>query len=300
MFFALDIIFDDYPDTMQLRNCVVDLASNTFRYGKPSDLTSRCSNILVPEDWLTSPEIIDEKSATIRAAAWSIVWSIFRREGPHHPDDLVDLLGDQDQQNFDLLMNILARVLEGRPLCRCPILTSKRGRNSKGLVDKILQSTMGGYHVPVKATVFQADRRSEHEHSAADIARQGARIAFGNEVLRTAWSNGVFKVKNSTDPILARGCGLGDSHRIRPTFTYMFGTNDPPAFEDVPKGSEEDRLLPLYLPNRFINKNEVATSPRCFAKDLDLEEQGVVQLFRLLGCSAARPVRCADARTFGY
>lgn len=88
-----------------------------------------------------------------------------------------------DEENFKLLMNVFCRVLEGRPLCRCVILTSKRGRNSKGIVEKMLQSTMGDYHVPVRSTVFQTDRRSEHEHNAADAARIGARIGFGNEVL---------------------------------------------------------------------------------------------------------------------
>lgn len=177
-----------------------------------------------------------------------------------------------DEENFKLLMNVFCRVLEGRPLCRCVILTSKRGRNSKGIVEKMLQSTMGDYHVPVRSTVFQTDRRSEHEHNAADAARIGARIGFGNEVQGVPWSNAIFKNKNSSDPMLVRGCGVTDSKRAQPTLTFFFACNDPPVWEQPPKGSERDRLTVLYLPNKYVNKDDVPTSPRTFLKDNGLED----------------------------
>ena len=106
------------------------------------------------------------------------MWSIFRRPGPHHPDDHADVLGDQDVPNFNHLMNVMARVLEGRPLCRLVCLFSRRGRNSKGIVEKVFMSLFGHYHVPVKSTVFMADRRSENEHSSGELDRAGARVAF--------------------------------------------------------------------------------------------------------------------------
>ena len=60
--------------------------------------------------------------------------------------------------------------------------SSRRGRNGKGMVEKMIISTFGEYHVPVKNTIFLPDRRNENEHCAADVFRKGARIGFMNEV----------------------------------------------------------------------------------------------------------------------
>ena len=60
---------------------------------------------------------------------------------------------------------------------------------------------------------------------------------------------------------------------MTPTGTFVFAANDVPTFEQVPKGSEKDRSLIIYLPNRYIDKGEVPTSPRTFCKDLGLEKK---------------------------
>ena len=140
-------------------------------------------------------------------------------------------------------------------------------------MEKIFQSTWGEYHIPVRSTVFLSDKRNENEHNAADVSRAGARIAFANEIVTIPWSNAVFKNRNSTDPLMVRNCGSGDSERTRPTFTYVFGTNDQPRWEQTPKGSEKDRTLMMYLPNKFVDNISTSQSPRCFPKNLSLEDE---------------------------
>ena len=200
MFFEQKAEFDTDPYLFQLQNAVVDLQTNQIRRGKPSDMCSRASPITIPDKWITNPGVVDASSAAQRQMAWDTIWSIFRREGPFHDLDHYHELGDQDLANFDFLHKVLARLLEGRPLCMCVIFTNPRGRNSKGLVEKMILSVWGDYHVPLRPTVFLPDKRGENEHSAAELDRRGARIAFANEILSDPWSNAVFKNKNSTDP----------------------------------------------------------------------------------------------------
>ena len=125
-------------------------------------------------------------------------------------------------------------------------------------------------------------------------------MAFGNEVSKTPWSNGSFKSKNSTDPLPARGCGAKDVEKINPTYSFVFQSNDPPLWEQPPKGSEWDRLLIEYLPNRFLNPNQEATSPRCFPKDMDLEVTVAGEKFALgmlLNLMQQRSKRAAERRS---
>ena len=154
IFFSNEQVYDQQPLIFQLHNCVLDLRTNTFRKGNPSDLTSRRSPIIVPDAWLRDPSLIDIQSEENRHRAWDILWSIFCRDGDQHPLDQADILGDQDENNFLYFMRLQARMLEGKPLAKCVLLHSPRGRNSKGLIEKILQSVWGEYFVPVKASVF--------------------------------------------------------------------------------------------------------------------------------------------------
>ena len=124
-------------------------------------MTRRCYSILVPEDWLLGPSKIDAGGRKFRELAWNIVWSIFRRCGEHQPSDNHDSLGDQDHANFELLMDLMGRLLEGKPLAKCVMLWSARGRNSKGILEKIFQSLWGDYYVPVKSSVFHVNKRGE-------------------------------------------------------------------------------------------------------------------------------------------
>ena len=103
------------------------------RYSKPSDMTRRKSSVSVPQTWLENPDLIDAESAEMCAAAWDVMWSMFERTSDFHPDDHFEVLGDQDEANFRYMMVLHARLLEGRPLTKCCYLTSKRGRNSKGV-----------------------------------------------------------------------------------------------------------------------------------------------------------------------
>ena len=111
-----DPVFDAKPMIFQLENCVVDLEKNIFRYGAPTDMTGRCAPITIPQKWLDDPSKIGEEGKAHRQRAWDIVWRIFERNGPFHPHDHYDELGDQDVANFHFLLDLMARHLEGRPL----------------------------------------------------------------------------------------------------------------------------------------------------------------------------------------
>jgi hypothetical protein len=273
IFFSKEQVYDTKPHIVQLVNCVLDLLTGTFRKGLPSDLTSRRSNITIPENWLQTPSLIDTAGDKCRSFAWDIIWSIFSKgeDGEAHANDQVETLGEQDEINFMYFLHLLARLLEGRPLAKCIFFYSARGRNSKGIIQKIIKGFLGGYCIPVKSTIFQPDKRNENEHDAANLMRIGARVGFGNEVPKAAWANGVYKNKNSSDPILGRECGAGRTREFEPTITFCFGTNDPPVFEQPTKGSEKDRTLVIYLPNRYVDAGELPSSPRCFPKDSELE-----------------------------
>ena len=169
--FSKEIVFNQKPYLFQLSNCVLDLKTNTFREGVPSDLTSRRSNVRIPEAWLKDFVKLEKESAPMRQKAWEVMWSIFKRQDEFHEYDCFAQLGDQDEVNFMHLMRLHARLLEGTPLCKCIMLYSPCGRNSKGVLEKVFQSTWGQYYVPAKSTVFQADARSENEHSAAEFTR---------------------------------------------------------------------------------------------------------------------------------
>lgn len=300
IFLTRSAVFDVNPWIFQLQNCVLDLIENVFRESRPSDMSMRSSPIELPKEWLADIRVLMAQSEPERKKAWDILWSQFDRQGPYHTDDKVEILGDQDVVNFEFNFDLQARLLEGNPLGKCVYPWSKRGRNSKGIGEKIYASVMGDYMAPVKSTVFDTDRRNENEHSAAELSRRGVRIGFANEVQGTQWSNAVFKSKNSTDPIVARGCGDGNIVRFTPTITYVFAVNDQPRFEFKVKGSEVDRSLILYHPNRYVDKGIVPTSPRTYPKDLRLEHKIATPEFargHLLNLVQVRIKRKAQGRS---
>ena len=65
------------------------------------------------------------------------MWSLFQREGAHHPDDHYEELGDQDAQNVNFFMKIQARQLEGNPLAKLVMLHSIRDGTGKGWWKKV-------------------------------------------------------------------------------------------------------------------------------------------------------------------
>ena len=121
-------------------------------------------------------------------------------------------------------------------LGQCVYPYSKRGRNGKGLLEKIIMTVWGSYHVPVKTSVFLPYARNENEHNAAEVLKKGVKIGFSNEVGCLVWSNGEYKKKNSTDPSVARACGSADTDVVVPTLSHIFATNDLPKFQTATKG----------------------------------------------------------------
>ena len=213
IFFDRAADFDVNPWLFQLQNCTLDLRTNTFKRSCPSDMCLRCSPITIPEAWLEDPSLIELAAADLRDDAWKTMWSLFRRNGDPHPDDDFGVLGDQDRANFEFFMHIKARMLEGTPLAKCLMLYSLRGRNGKGITEKCYQAVWGDYYTPIKSSVFHTDKRNENEHSAADIARKGARVGFGNETLSEPWSNAIFKVQ-TCEGSFAKGQVLSMSRMV--------------------------------------------------------------------------------------
>ena len=196
-------------------------------------------------------------------------------------------LGEQDEANFEFRMQVHARLLEGSPIGKLLHLYSERGRNSKGLTEKILLSTFGDYFVPVNPNIFQSDKRNENEHNSAQGFRKGAKICFFNEVSARPWCNAIFKTRNSTDPVTIRGCGSAHIEKHVPTYTFMMASNDDPKWEVPPKHSEFDRWLVLYQPNKFVHQDEAQTGPRTFPKDSRLESLVATNDLHLGTCSTS-------------
>ncbi|CAK0852870.1 unnamed protein product [Prorocentrum cordatum] len=198
--------------------------------------------------WLQSSINVESESANDRQRSRSILRSLYKREGDHHPDDCAEDLGDADADNFPHMMHLQARLLEGTPLCKRVLPWSGRGRNdNKGICDRLSG----------ESTTFLPEPQSALRTSAPS----------------SAWNNAVFKSRNSTDPITARACNSGDAEKMKPMRTYNFARNDIPSRGQVPKGSERDRLLPTHMPNKFRDSVDDPTPPRPLLKDHGLEAE---------------------------
>lgn len=114
--------------------------------------------------------------------------------------------------------------------------------------------------------VFNLDRINDNEHTAADLNRMGSRLLFFNETLSMSWPNGVFKNHVSSDFVVCRGRGDDRVIRFAPTYIFCGGINDPPSWETTPKWSGENRLLPIYLPNKFFDEEDIVSSPGRFPR----------------------------------
>ena len=98
--------------------------------------------ITIPEEWLADPSLIESQSKPYCESVWDVTWSMFARNGEHHPEDHAEELGDRDFGNFDYLMQLHSYWLGGRPLGKCAVFVSQRGRNRKGVNEKTLSSTL--------------------------------------------------------------------------------------------------------------------------------------------------------------
>ena len=253
-------------------NVVLDLTENTFRWSKPSDMCRRHSNLSVPISFLKNT--FWEEQRENREQVLMVLQSIFRREGAFHPGDLRDILGDDaDLQNYEWLLDYLCRVMEGIPLTKCLIVFSDRGRNSKGILEKIIEGLWGEYYAGVSSAIFGPPKENENDHDAMALDRQGRRVVVANE-MSGQWHNASFKFKNSRDKVPARGCHSSTVVHYDPTHNIVFMCNDPPDWTNIPKGSEVDRLIVLRLPNKFVESHEIAGfSPRRFQKDASLDDK---------------------------
>ena len=88
-----------------------------------------------------------------------------------------------------------------------------------------MSMVLGTYYVPGKATVFAEDKRSEHEHSAADSFRKDCRVVWMNETPSAPMDNGIFKVKTGADNQISRDCNLRGQEVSQPKLTFIFSCN---------------------------------------------------------------------------
>ncbi len=85
----------------------------------------------------------------------------------------------------------------------------------------------------------------------------------------------------SQDKVSARGCNSKVVEKHHPTYNFLFATNNPIQFVEKPKNSERDRLLILWLPNKFVGEGDPVTSPRTFRKDHKIEDKALGEDFAL-------------------
>ena len=116
------------------------------------------------------------------------------------------------------------------------------------------------------------------------LNRASTRLAFGQEVdYDTPWRNATFKRRAS--------CGREGGARKRsglvgefgPVYAVVFGRNNPPKFTQSPGGSEDDRALIIYLPDKFCDAgviNEESISPMRFLKGPSIADRAVETMFR--------------------
>ena len=209
---------DANPMLLQLANATLDLRSNTIRRSAPGDYLTKMSTVVVPEYAKAGINVEEPAEArTNREWAYSFLWSIFRPcpSGKPHPYDHESILGPQDDSNFEFFLQLLARLLEGKPLKRTVYFFSPRGRNSKRPIEIILTNLLGTYSGQCKHSIFTNDRRSDEANSSITLSRRGVRLLVGQEIDRdTPWCNAMYKRRSD--------CGReGGRRKIRTTLRNM-------------------------------------------------------------------------------
>ena len=273
-YFLRSVGFDLDPLVLQLQNAVVDLRCNCIRGSRASDYTSKKSQVRAPDGALGSPggQVESAEDSEARKWAWDLLWSISKKGETSGCDalDREEKLGEQDLRNFNYLLLLFARLLEGRPLKKVIYVFSPRGRNSKRSIEELLRQLLGDYMATCKHSIFLADRGADESNSSVSLSREGVRVLFGQEVDRKQkWSNAMLKRRADCG---REGGTLKHSnvfHEYDPVYTPLFGCNEPFLLESPPGNSEKDRTLILYLPNKFCDDAEMdeePKSPRRFPK----------------------------------
>ena len=263
------------PYILQLQNATVDLETNTIRHTSPFDYASKQSLIRVPDYALPGASDLREPAEAEKDRRWVLdfVWSISRPDptGKPHDLDAHHILGGQDKTNSYFLLFLLARLLEGVPIKKTIFFFSPRGGNSKKPIEELIRYVLGSYSALCKNSLYTADKKSDESNSSVSLSRESIRCLFGQEIDRDShWCNAVFKRRSD--------CGREGGTRkhsnvvqeYEPVYTVLYGCNEPPLFTQPPGGSEIDRTLVIYLPNKFCDSsdlNERPVSPRRFPKN---------------------------------
>ena len=209
IFLKRELHFDEDPDVFQMRNCVVDLSAHAFRRATLQDMRFRSSSLQIPERCLNDPSLIERESAPLRAEAWQLIDSLFNQcmgsdteqcSCPFRDLDSSETLGDQDAVNCNFVIASFTRLLKGRPLSFLVCMHAPRGRNAKGLFERLVGVIWGSYCSPGHLNVFHGVRRGEYEHNAADVAHEGNRIVWIPEIDSTVgWCNASFETKGGPE-----------------------------------------------------------------------------------------------------
>ena len=277
LYFVHNGPMDSNPMLLQLSNATVDLETNTIRRSRPGDYLSKISTVSVPEYALEGSNTDEPDDArSNREWAYAFLWSIFAPTVGMEPHryDYHHIVGRQDEENFTFFLQLIARLLEGRPLKRAVYFFSPRGRNSKRPIEIILSNLLGSYAAQCKHSIFTNDKRGGEANSAISLSRRGARVLLGQEIDRSnPWCNAVYKRRADCGKEGGTRKNSNYFEEYDPVYTICFGANVPPSFLRVPGNSEVDRCLIVYLPNRFCDEVDLfrePLSPRRFRK-LDIE-----------------------------
>jgi putative DNA primase/helicase len=183
---------------------VLDLASCTFRPGRPDDYIKT----FCPVDWLGFDILCP-------------TWEKF----------MADIMaGDMEMVGY--IKRLLGSAISGQVIEHIlPIFWGERGRNGKTVLLEVLAYCLGGLAGPVAGELLLADKypRSSAAPSPDRMSMRGKRVLWASEIdegVRLA--AGRIKMLTGGDTIIARGPFDRREIRFRPTHQLLLLTNHRP------------------------------------------------------------------------
>lgn len=218
-----DIVFDNVPYLLGVKNGAVDLRSATFVghddlvNGKPLRewYLSRRANVAWP--------VGREDEAYDMAVAGEFDWFIR------------DIMGGDDAL-ARYLFRWLGYCLFGWTIEEKFWLLVGRGRNGKGTLVKFMHWLLGTYSHFTPSNLYIRNRNGDPGADRARpefLALRGKRFAPTSEPVKGAFNEELLKAHTGRDPITARNLYQGGQQTFDPTHKLAFLTQDEPAVEDV-------------------------------------------------------------------
>ena len=164
----------------------------------------------------------------------------------------------ENEEAMTYLIRVLAScVFGGNRWERFYILTGK-GRNGKGVVDTLVQKTLGNYYIQVKQSTFTKTMEGPDRANSVLVQMRNKRFVMTTEPESDdRLQVGMVKLVSGNDVIEARRQGSYHNYRYRPTFKVFIQTNN------IPKLSRIDEAIPTRMeivsfPFQFVSEPKEA------------------------------------------